>query len=227
MFFISFFLSPAHHPPQLQVQSRKSGKKKKKLASFDPAVTIMGTESNLAPSIYQSPVIRCVFTVGNLDDETYCYEPAKQPSSKIDARWCGPESGVDPWRVAQRLAVKPRQVRDHYVKCGFSKLSNVNPTAPCLESLSGERGELAWPGWGACGRWRRFWGTRLLSRRLLLSLPALAAQVHRHRLPREALHPGRGQQEGQGRTHGRLLCRRQVGARAAQAVNTIARMSVG
>ena len=141
MFFISFFLSPAHHPPQLQVQSRKSGKKKKKLASFDPAVTIMGTECNLAPSIYQSPLIRCVFTVGNLDDETYCYEPAKQPSSKIGARWCGPESGVNPWRVAQRLAVKPRQVRDHYIKCGFSKLSNVNPTAPCLESLSGERGE--------------------------------------------------------------------------------------
>ena len=40
-------------------------------------------------------------------------------------------------------------------------------------SLSGERGELPWPGCGACGGQRRDCGTPLLSRRLLLSLPLL------------------------------------------------------
>lgn len=56
-------------------------------------------------------------------------------ASLDDSLWCDPKSGVDVWRLAQRLARHPREVRSQYMAHKFDKLANVTPGGDCLESF--------------------------------------------------------------------------------------------
>ena len=132
---LSTIFQPNKRVPSSLLQSKP--KAKKTPASFDPPVYVQGKKALIVPVIYHSPPMKCLFTTGSVDIETSEYEPAKLPKTKKGGLWCGPESGVNPWHMAQRLAAEPRQMKNHYTNVKFSKLANVNPDGACLESFSG------------------------------------------------------------------------------------------
>ena len=68
----------------------------KKTTGFDKVHQVYGNNNiSTVPSIYQSPVMCCIFTVGAMDQQTE-YKPVWKSD---DGLWCGPESGVNVWSV--------------------------------------------------------------------------------------------------------------------------------
>jgi len=94
--------------------------------------------TDTVPSIYSSPSIRCFFTVGTTRNNSgSSFKRASLASEAQEKLWCGPNSGVNPWKVTQRLAKQPCEIAQHYKKVKFKSFTNVQPQGRCMASLLG------------------------------------------------------------------------------------------
>ena len=130
---------------------RKNPQPDRVVSGIEPVLTVItqGTskfETNSegrVPSIYNSPEMRCVFTMGKINenaDQKNRFTRADLPAElEVGAVWCGGNSGVDPWNPAQRLAQNPHWVARHYKEAKFDDLVKVQPEGQCLESLMNAR----------------------------------------------------------------------------------------
>merc|ERR1711939_718981 len=128
-----------HSVEELQAIEKKTSSKRirRTKSEIDKAYFVRDKVTDTVPSIYSSPSIRCFFTMGSISNNGSSFKRASLASEAQEKLWCGPNSGVNPWKVTQRLAKQPCEIGQHYKKVKFKSFTNVQPEGRCMASLLG------------------------------------------------------------------------------------------